>query len=43
VYLLMIYAKSRRDDLSPEGKRAMRNVATEIKRELDRKRQGGVQ
>jgi len=42
VYLLLIYAKSQRDDLSPEGKRAMRNVATAIKSELDRKRYGGV-
>ncbi|HWD59565.1 MAG TPA: type II toxin-antitoxin system RelE/ParE family toxin [Stellaceae bacterium] len=32
LYLLMVYAKSRRDDLSPDEKRATRELAARLKR-----------
>jgi hypothetical protein len=32
LYLLMVYAKARREDLTPEEKRSVRNLAALLKR-----------
>lgn len=39
LYLLMVYAKARREDLSPEAKRAVQALAARLKRAAGR--QGG--
>jgi hypothetical protein len=31
IYLLMVYAKARREDLAPDAKRAVRSLAARIK------------
>jgi hypothetical protein len=36
LFLLMIYAKARREDMSPDDKRAVRRFALEMKRHLQR-------
>jgi hypothetical protein len=34
IYLLMVYAKAEREDLSPEGKRAVKKLTAELKEQL---------
>jgi len=36
LFLLMIYAKARREDMSPEEKRVVRRFALEMKRHFER-------